>query len=148
MTPRLLIAVLVIASLAGCASRFNPLNWFGGDREERVVVDTPEVVTDRRALVAEVIRLEVSPLPSGAIVSAVGLPPRQGFWEADLVETSRENGNLTLEFRVFPPVGNTPASTQRSREVLAGASLSRQDLAGIRSITVIGQQNRRTVRRQ
>ena len=87
--------------------------------------------------------------PDGAVISAMGLPPRQGYWEADLVEVSREGGEMVFEFRVFQPLDPNPrVSTQRSREVLAGTALNRFDLAGIRSITVIGQQNRRTVSRQ
>lgn len=146
---RILITLLLVLGLAGCASRLNPWNWFGGDREQRIeVVETVEEV-DGRQLVAEIVSLDVVPNPGGAVISAMGLPPRQGYWEADLVEIGRENGELVFEFRVYEPVDpNTPVSTQRSREILAGTALSRFDLAGIRSITVIGQQNRRTVRRQ
>lgn len=146
---RIVIALLVVLGLAGCASRLNPLNWFGGDREQRIaVVETAEEV-DGRSLVAEIVSLDVVPNPGGAVISAMGLPPRQGYWEADLVEIGRDNGELVFEFRVYQPVDpDTRVSTRRSREVLAGTALSRFDLAGIRSVTVIGQQNRRTVRRQ
>jgi hypothetical protein len=79
----------------------------------------------------------------------MGLPPRQGFWEADLVEVGRENGELVFEFRVYRPADpNTRTGTQRSREILAGTSLSTQDLAGIRQIVVVAQQNRRSVSRR
>lgn len=146
---RIVITLLLVLGLAGCASRLNPLNWFGGDREERIaVVETAEPV-DGRQLVAEILSLDVVPNPGGAVISAMGLPPRQGYWEADLVEIGRDNGELVFEFRVYQPLDpDTRVSTQRSREILAGTALSRFDLAGIRSITVIGQQNRRTVRRQ
>ncbi len=149
MTSRILITLLVVLGLTGCASRLNPMNWFGGDREQRVAVEEAEVEVDPRGLVTEVVSFDVDPNPGGAILRAVGLPPRQGYWEADLVETSRENGEMVFEFRVYQPLDtNTRVSTQRSREILAGTVLSQHDLAGIRSITVIGQQNRRTVRRQ
>lgn len=149
MTPRILITFLVVLGLTGCASRLNPMNWFGNDREERIEVVETQVVTDNRALVGEVISLSVDPNSGGAIVSAIGLPPRQGYWEADLVEVSRENGELVLEFRVYRPFNNaTRVSTQRSREILAGTALSGHELAGIRTVTVIAQQNRRTVRRR
>tara|TARA_R110002073_G_scaffold34710_2_gene102516 strand:- start:910 stop:1359 length:450 start_codon:yes stop_codon:yes gene_type:complete len=149
MTFRLLITFVLVLGLTGCATRWNPMNWFGGDREERIEVTADEVETDPRGLVTEIVSLSVVPNPGGAVISAMGLPPRQGYWEADLVEVSREDSEMVFEFRVFQPLDpNTRVSTQRSREVLAGTALNRFDLAGIRSITVIGQQNRRTVSRQ
>mgnify|MGYP003645691624 CR=1 FL=1 len=149
MNFRIVILLLVVLGLAGCASRLNPMNWFGGDREQRIAVVETEAEVDGRSLVTEIVSLDVVPNPGGAVISAMGLPPRQGYWEADLVEISRENGELVFEFRVYQPAEpDTRVSTQRSREILAGTALSRFDLAGIRTVTVIGQQNRRTVRRQ
>lgn len=151
MTPRFLMALLVVVlGLTGCASRLNPMNWFGRDREERVQIsETVAAPVDDRQLVTDVISLSVDPLPGGAIVRAMGLPPRQGYWEADLVEVGREDGEIVFEFRVYRPVdANTRVGTQRSREILAGTSLTTQDLAGIRQIVVIAQQNRRSVSRR
>ncbi|WP_420394904.1 hypothetical protein [Nioella sp.] len=151
MTPRFLMALLVVVlGLTGCASRLNPMNWFGRDREERVQIsETVAAPVDDRQLVTEVISLSVDPLPGGAIVRAMGLPPRQGYWEADLVEVGREDGEIVFEFRVYRPVdANTRVGTQRSREILAGTSLTTQDLAGIRQIVVVAQQNRRSVSRR
>lgn len=152
MTPRILMALLVVVlGLTGCASRLNPFNWFGRDREERVQVSDTVIAApvDDRQLVAEVISLSVDPLPGGAIVRAMGLPPRQGYWEADLVEVGRESGEIVFEFRVYHPSDPaTRVGTQRSREILAGTSLTTQDLAGIRQIVVVAQQNRRSVSRR
>jgi hypothetical protein len=145
-----LALLVVVLGLTGCASRLNPMNWFGRDREERVQIsETVAAPVDDRQLVTEVISLSVDPLPGGAIVRAMGLPPRQGYWEADLVEVGREGGEIVFEFRVYRPVdANTRVGTQRSREILAGTSLTTQDLAGIRQIVVIAQQNRRSVSRR
>ena len=152
MTPRILMALLVVVlGLGGCASRLNPFNWFGGDREERITVDETAVAepTDDRQLVAEIVSLDVDPLPGGAIIRAMGLPPRQGYWEADLVEVGRDGSELVFEFRVYQPLDPaTRVGPQQSREILAGTSLTTQDLAGIRSIVVVAQQNRRSVRRR
>lgn len=148
---RVILALAVVTSLAACGSRLNPFNWFGGDRETRVAAveaDTPVRDADERQLVAEVIALSVEPVPQGAIVRATGLPPTQGYWEADLVEVERSEGSIVYEFRVFPPPAATRVSTQRSREVVTGASLSNFDLQGIRTITVIAAQNRRSVSRR
>ena len=147
MITRIVILSVVAISLAGCATRLNPFNWFGGDREERVSVEEVVEVLDNRQLAGEVLSLQADALPGGAIINAIGLPPTQGYWEADLVETSREGGNLTMEFRIFPPSTPTPAGTLRCREVLAGRYMSTQDLDGIRTIVVQGQNNRRSIRR-
>lgn len=150
MTPRILVALLVVLGLSACGSRLNPFNWFGNDREDRIAVEEPAAVpTDGRQLVTEIASLDVDPNPGGAIIRAVGLPPRQGYWEADLVEVSRDSGELVFEFRIREPADPaTRVGPPRSREIYAATVLSRQDLAGIRSITVIGQQNRRSVRRR
>lgn len=150
MTLRILMALLLVAGLTGCGSRLNPFNWFGGDREERVQIDESgtDGPVDARGLVAEVIDLDVDAMPSGAIIRAVGLAPRQGYWEADLVLVSQEDRELVYEFRVYEPLDpNTRVGPPRSREIVAGTVLSRQDLAGIRSIVVLAQQNRRSVSR-
>ncbi|MFT6932765.1 MAG: hypothetical protein ACJAXT_001464 [Paracoccaceae bacterium] len=147
MTTRALIMLSLILTLAACGSRLNPFNWFGGDREERVEVEVAEVVVDPRNLVAEVSQLSVDQMPGGAIISAVGIPPVQGYWAADLVEGNRDGGTLTLEFRILEPVTATREGTSPSREVLAGVFLTDQQLQGITTIVVLGQLNRRSVRR-
>lgn len=150
MTFRILVALLVVLGLTGCASRLNPFNWFGNDREERITIDetVDQEPIDNRILVAEVIDLDVDPLPTGAIVRAVGLPPRQGYWEADLVLVSEDDRELVFEFRVFEPIDpNTRVGPPHAREIHTGTALSRHDLARVRTITVIAQQNRRSVRR-
>lgn len=148
---RVILALAIVTGLAACGSRLNPVNWFGGDRETRVAAaetGTPVGDADERQLVAEVIDLSVEPVPQGAIVRATGLPPTQGFWEADLVEVERGEGAIVFEFRVFPPPRPTRAGTPQSREVVTGTALSNFDLQGIRTITVIGAQNRRSVSRR
>ncbi len=146
---RVILALALMTSLAACGTRLNPFNWFGGDREERIAVtEVSEEPDDLRGLVAEVVELSVDATAQGAIIRAMGRPAVQGYWEADLVEVSRENGTITYEFRVFPPLGTTAAGTAPSREVLVGTQLSTFDLAGIRTITVIGAQNRRSVNRR
>jgi hypothetical protein len=146
---RATLALALILSLAACGTRLNPFNWFGGDREERIAVAEPVAEPgDARQLVAEVVELSVDPTAQGAIVRAMGRPPVQGFWEAELVEVAREAGSITYEFRVFPPLTPTREGTPQSREVIVAASLSNFDLAGIRTITVIGAENRRSVNRR
>lgn len=144
------ILLFACLGLAACGTAINPLNWFQGSDDGDIpnfeIVDRVEV-TDPRGLVPEVLSLTVDQVPQGAIVQATGLPPTQGFWDADLVEVDRTDGNLVYEFRILPPLRSTPQGTPQSREILAGTTLSVRELAGIRSITVLGAENRRAVRR-
>ncbi|WP_179379923.1 hypothetical protein [Jannaschia marina] len=142
-------AVMALTALAGCGlgeSRVNPLNWFGSDREERIEAARTD---PGRPVVQQVVSLKAEPTPGGVIVSAVGLPPTQGFWEAELARIPTEDaGVMLLQFNISPPLTPEPVGTQPSREVLAGAFFTTQELAGVRTIAVQGQTNRRSVSRQ
>ncbi|MBF9036300.1 hypothetical protein HKCCE2091_18810 [Rhodobacterales bacterium HKCCE2091] len=143
MAMRVVILLGAVLTLAACESRLNPWNWFGNAREERVAVEAaPAVPEDPRGLVDQVQRVSVDRLPTGAVVTAIGIPPRQGYWEAELVEVGREGGNLVLEFRIAEPITPTDVGSPRSREVYAAFDLSNHDLAEIRQITVEGARNR------
>ena len=148
---RLMTVLMIVATLAGCArirdSKVNPFNWFGRSAEvEKVVL--PEKPADPRGLVQQVVSLTVEPIASGAIVRATGLPPTQGYWEADLVaQDVDENGRLVLEFRLFPPLEPQAAGTQVSREVVVATHLSNIKLRDVREIVVQGEMNARAVRR-
>lgn len=139
-------AVLGVAALAGCGfgeSRFNPFRTDAPDARRE---DAP---IPGAALVDQVVSLEVAPTTGGAIVSAVGLPPTQGFWEAELVRRpSATPGTMLLEFRILPPLEPRRPGTQPSREVLAGGFYSTQDLSGIAAIAVQGATNARSVSRR
>lgn len=107
------------------------------------------VVRDDRPLVESVEALVVERLPGGIIVRATGLPPMQGWHNAQLVRengTSAGPGVLVYSFRAIPPIEQTRVSTQQSREIVAGAFLSDLELAGVSSIRVLAARNVRTVR--
>jgi hypothetical protein len=150
LSPRPL-ALLLCLSLAACGgmrdSRLNPFNWFGRSAEVEQVA-MPEAPKDPRGLVQQVISLNVEEVPGGAIVRATGLPPTQGYWEAELVALPvDETGRLVLEFRVFPPIETMRAGTQPSREVVVALYLSNYKLEAIREIVVQGSANARSARR-
>lgn len=152
MSRSLLAALSLVLVLSACAtvrdSRINPFNWFGKDTAETVTVDGETLIVDGRRLAASITSLKIDAFPGGAIIRTIGLPPTQGFWDAELIEIDSENpSEVFYEFRMSPPIGPRRASTQRSREIIAGATLSRARLEDVRTITVIGAQNRRTVRR-
>ncbi|MEM8851170.1 MAG: hypothetical protein AAGE03_14185 [Pseudomonadota bacterium] len=138
-------AVIACLGLMGCGA-VNDVFGFGGGRDDpRAEIGEDEALP----LIDQVLSLQVDPTPGGVIVSAVGLPPTQGFWEADLVPVASQDPSvLVLDFYISPPVIPRQAGTQPSREVLAGAAFSTQDLTGIRTIAVQGRLNRRSVTRQ
>ncbi len=147
-----ILAVVVLATaLGGCGklreSRFNPLNWFGQARPAEVTIlyVRPE---DPRALVGQVTTLKVEPYPGGAIVRATGLPPSQGYWQAELVaQPLDDQGRLVFEFRVFPPPVPAAAGTAWSRQITVAAVVSDIKLQGVRSIVVQGAGNALSSRR-
>ncbi len=157
MRARIVLALLVVATVAGCGriadSRINPFNWFGrGERVAMVDADGLPVVVDARSLMSEVVALSIERAPGGAIVRATGLPPTQGYWDGGLVPLDRderpdERGVLSYEFRVFAPVAPQRVSTRQSREVVVGRFVSNQTLEGVREIRVIASGNARAARR-
>lgn len=150
MNTPLVAALCATMALGACSaisnSRLNPFNWFGSS-EETVVVSPYETPADKRLLVAQVTEMKLEQMPGGVIIRATGLPPTQGFWDAELVARPVEDGKIIYDFRVFPPLTAQAASTTQSREVTVAAFLSNIKLAGIRQITVQGASNARTSRR-
>ncbi len=150
------IAALLTAALmlSGCGgSSLNPFNWFGGGNKEKTLdvgaSADPGAVTDPRPLVARVVAARIDRKPGGAIVHAVGMPPRQGHWDAELVAENfgdPVDGVLVLQFRAFPPPRPWPAGTPQSRQLTAAMFLSDQDLGGVQRIVVRGAGNEQTLR--
>lgn len=152
MTRRAIILTLAMAAvLTGCArvseSRLNPLNWFGRAKTEEVAV--PVEVEDPRPRVQQITSLAIEPTPTGAIVRATGVPPTQGWYGAALVPESDAPvaGEMVYIFRAIPPQSPAPVSTVRSRELTVARTLSQQDLAGLRTVRVIGARNALVARR-
>lgn len=153
MRKPLLAALALGLTLAGCGtvrdSRLNPFNWFGGSEEAEPQAALPDAPADRRALVDSVVGLAVERMQGGVIIRATGLPPTQGFWDAELVARPVAGGEIVYDFRVFPPVTDEPVSTPQSRVIEVATFLSdfRMESEGIRQITVQGAANARTSRR-
>ena len=145
-------ALIAVTLLGACGamreSRLNPLNWFKKSEAVQTAGLTTQRPADPRPLVAGVVSITIEPYPGGAIVRATGLPPTQGWWDAELVALPvDENGVLVYEFHVFPPPGATPANLPQSREITVAANLSGIRLAGINEIVVQGATNARSSRR-
>jgi hypothetical protein len=151
--PTLAAAALALAACApgGALSGLNPFS-----RSTEVGLEGPAAppggalrVADDRGLVQDVTALVARPLPGGVVLEARGLPPVQGFWDADLVRVGRgpQDGVLTLDFRVEPPLEPRPPGTAASREVVTAAYVSDAALRGVRTIRVRGLTSAREVRR-
>lgn len=155
MRPIRLAALAALLALAACGnSRLNPLNWFGGGATQTVVLAPAGGWAERadpRPLIGEVTQLALAPNPGGAVLTATGLAPRQGFWNGALVSQTGnrpdEQGVLHLDFHIAPPPGPTDVNRPQSREVVVGLYLSNRKLAGLREIRVRGESNIRSLRR-
>lgn len=144
-----LTAVLVLQACGGgFSAKLNPFNWFGKSDRAVVVLAETGLPVDERSLVDRVISLNIDSYPGGAIVRATGLPPSQGWWDAELVPRPLdENGVLVYDFRVFPPVRSTGSGPQQSREIAVAANLTTAQLASITQIVVQGANDARSSRR-
>lgn len=154
LTLPILISGLVFG-LSGCGgtSNLNPANWFRSDGVKEVAV-IPEggFLDDQeyRGLVTQVVELQVLRSPGGAIVRAKGLPPRLGYWDAELVAENFErpvDGVLTYMFRISEPPYHTITGRAKQREVLVGQYVSNTKLKGVRTIRVVGEHSSRSARR-
>ena len=139
------LALIALVALTACAavrtSPLNPLNWFG-PASPAPVADLMTEAADPRALVAQVTGLTVEPTAGGAIIRAKGLPPTQGFWQAELVRIETEDkSNLTFEFRIFPPLTANRSGPPQSREVVVAVSVTNITLGAVTRITVQGATN-------
>lgn len=150
-----LAALAALMLLTGCAgvrqSALNPLNWFGSSSETRTNPVAVPARLDGRPLVAQVTDLAVEPVTGGAIVRAVGLPPTQGWWDAELVpdnDFEPVEGELAFRFAVAPPNMPRPQGAPSTREVSAGIFVSDFKLANTRRITVAGAGNARSTARR
>ncbi|MEM9341519.1 MAG: hypothetical protein AAGA87_00590 [Pseudomonadota bacterium] len=150
MINRIALVVTLLAVLASCGriaeSRLNPFNWFGRDRAV-AAAELAVVAEDPRPLVSQVTSVTIEQTPGGAILRAVGLPPRQGFWEPALLGPDRQGDILVFQLRAEMPPTATRVSTQPSRELVVGAFISEQTLAGVREIQVLGAQASRAISR-
>lgn len=151
--PVLLIGLTVGLSACGGGVNLNPFNWFQSDGVKEVAL-IPEggFLEDQeyRGLVPQVVELQVLRSTGGAIIRAKGLPPRLGYWDAELVPENferAENGVLTYMFRISEPPYHTITGRAKQREVLVGRFVSDTKLQGVRTIRVVGENGSRSASR-
>lgn len=160
MRSPVLVMLVLATSVSACgisSSKLNPFNWFG--KSEEVTTLEPEegyakAKGDFRVPVAQVVAMDVKQTLSGAIISATGLAPTQGWWDAELIAKNGgapEDGVLTYRFVIAEPTPGSAAatriSTPQSREVNVATYITRTKLDGVRRIVVEGAANARSVNR-
>ena len=145
------LAALAAILLLGACANLNPMNWFSASEEVSLApADGFPDARDNRPLVADVTEMAVEPFPGGAILRAKGVPPTQGWWDAELVpenDGQAVDGVLRFRFVAAAPRQQRPQGSQMSREITAGYYLSDFKLANVRQIVVTGANNARTSRR-
>ncbi|MCK0143511.1 hypothetical protein [Aliiroseovarius sp. F20344] len=151
--PALMSALIVTLTACGGNTNLNPLSWFNSNRVEEVAI-IPEggflEDQENRGLVTQVVDLQILRTQGGAIIRAKGLPPRLGYWDAELVPENferAENGVLTYMFRITEPYYRTQTGRPKQREVYVGHFVSDIKLQGVRTIRVVGEQNSRAASR-
>lgn len=163
---RIFVLLLSLATfLAACGvgervgkSKLNPRNWFGSSEEERVVATEEaepreptyaEKYGDPRPIVDEVLDVTIEEVPGGAVLRARGRTGMQGYWQPALLVFRDESTDDSLAFRfiAMPPPEDQPVGTPESREILAAQFLPADVLEGLRRVTVIALNNRRSVSR-
>jgi len=139
MNVRIILALFAAVAVAGC-----------GNAKREQVAEVPEIQTKpARGLVDRVDDLRFAPAAGGAIIHITGLPPREGYYDSNLVPAageSAEDGTLHYEFRVTAPRNETPVGTRRSREIMAARFIPQQVLEGVTQVRVISSENALSVR--
>ncbi|KEP70623.1 hypothetical protein FGG78_16925 [Thioclava sp. BHET1] len=165
MKKALIAALALTLATAGCSairgSKLNPFTWFSPSRGEPSVTLAPRggyptKVGKVGQIPAQVVSsLTVEKIPSGAIITAMALPPTQGFWDTDLVPLNGgkpdDAGTLTYRFMLHPPSADSAdarrVSTPQSRAVSAAAFVNNYNLQNVRTIVVQGATTSRSARR-
>ncbi|MEL6208269.1 MAG: hypothetical protein AAFR47_23660 [Pseudomonadota bacterium] len=158
MRAPLLAATAALMLLTACGDS-DPLRFIRGDRSDQVRVSGPlpaaANLADPRPTVDQVVSLRLDRAPGGLLVTAIGLPPTQGWHSAALLPETvgintrpvAENGVISYRFVASPPPTQEPVVNQPSREISAGTFISDQTLGSTRTIVVKGANNQRSASR-
>ena len=164
---RIVLSLLLISTLAltACQSRWNPVNWFGSDepapdgtanpllpgQEDTGMFAKRPVAVYNGIPIQTVKSVTVQKVPEGALITAVGVPYVHGVFAVKLKPRNGgkpENGVLTYDLLGIHPSGAPYGGPERSREVTVGHVVTTQQLKGVHTIRVAGQQNARQARRR
>lgn len=158
------LTVLIVAgiALAGCSSRWNPVNWFGQSESVPARIDAAATGTDnplipaRRASIFRsnteevylgtpietISELLIERRPGGAILRVTGTANRAGPFEVRLLPDEGQTDADTLAYTMNALQSAGPVAVDAdARSVTAAVWLTEQELFGIREIRVSGRSN-------
>jgi hypothetical protein len=156
------LLICLALTVAGCSrvsnSWINPLNWFGSSTtvptasvngDVRPLVTSGQLAgpVDGRVLVTDVTGLVIEQTPDGAIIRATGIAPQQGYYNAQLVRSSFEDGVLTYEFRAEPPPSGASGGSVVGRTLNVATTVANTTLNAVRTVRVVGQTTTQVVTR-
>lgn len=146
-------ALCAVLAVSGCASRFNPLNWWGngaaGPADVTASPETSVTLSETTALplIAQLSKAQVVSIPGGRLISATGIAAAQQYHSAELVQVaSDEAGTLVFDFVALPPDRQTRVGSAASREITVATKLTTQALSGVRRIQIRSAGNASTLR--
>lgn len=160
----LMVATLTLSACGAVRdSRLNPFNWFGQSRAEAVGAGpTNPLIPPRNRFrrpeavyagvpVDTIKEMAIERVAGGAIVRVKGISASQGAYEVRL-EAENDGqpvkNTLTYTLKAQYPRGNRRIGAETSREVVAARFISDNDLAGVRTIRVVGARNARSSNRR
>jgi hypothetical protein len=146
MKQMLIISGLMASLLAGCGDK----SAVKGQQVRQTLAPSNGYAefVDTRLFVPAVSNISISPTTSGAIITATGLVPSLGYFDAQLVPTTQRGAaDMVLEFRIRAPKSNPGTGTAKQREVTVARSISAAELATLRTVTVQTASGSRTIRR-
>lgn len=158
-------ALLITLAVAGCSTKANPLNWFGGSTAAAPVAapveaNTNPLLPERRSglfssrqeevvfsgqQLDSVSSLVVERVPGGAIIRVAGLTARQGVYAVQLTPATEDeepvDGILTYRLEGLQGPGANAGTSPASREVVVARKVTNQRLSGVRTIRVEARSN-------
>lgn len=149
MTTRLFLSLALVASLAACGTRMNPMNWFGSSTEETTEIVEPDRVTvEDRVLIDRITAMTIEPSDAGAILRIIAQSDTPGAYDVTFVGLNGglpdPNGVLTFEMRVRLP---DPAEPLGLKVLNAAHYVGAFELQNTDRIIVKAAENQRSVRR-
>ena len=161
MRRSLTVLLVLTLTLGACATRFNPMNWFGRGQPVKVENTNPLIPAGRAfgrkpktyngRLVGTVEELVIERIAGGAIIRATTVAPQHGSYDVQLTPDNDDelpvDGVLTYRFEAIQPRAFIAPGTAYSRQITAARHVTNQQLDGVRSIKVVGASNARVARR-
>ena len=143
----------------------NPFNWFGSARSVETVETQNGLLPQRSAAVSifrtqaekdvgpgdpimQISELLIERRPGGAIIRATGISDTAGPFDAELIKEETGEDTSVISYVLTAKVQPGPRNTgPDARKVSVADWLTDNDLAGIRSIRVVGRENTLVSRR-